>query len=92
MSPGLGCQSVASGSRRSGSCLSRDRHNSRSESDRGMEDDNVGSQHSCRHHRRDKLVSPPRSQAGASGIGQGGDAEEIPRSPPVPRDQVTKGP
>ena len=42
-SPGLGCQSVASGSRRSGSHLSHDCHNSVSESNRGMEDENVGS-------------------------------------------------
>ena len=37
MSPGLGCQSVASGSRRSGSHFNCDLHNSGSESERGME-------------------------------------------------------
>ena len=89
--PGLGHQSVASGSRRSGSCLSHDRHNSGSESDRGMEDVNVGSQHSSRYDQRNELVSSPRSQAGTSGIGQGGHAEVRPWSPPVPGDQVPKG-
>ena len=91
-SPGSGHQSVASGSRRSGSHLSCDRHNSGSESDRDMEDVDAGSQCSSRHDQREKLVSLPRSQARASGIGQGGYAEERPRSPPVPGDQVPKGP
>ena len=75
---GSGHRSVASGSRRPRSHLSCGRHNSGSESDRGMEDDNAGSQHSSRHDWRDELVSPPRSQAGTSGIGQGGQAEERP--------------
>ena len=91
-SPGSGHQSVASGSRRSGSHLSCDRHNSGSESDRDMEDVDAGSQCSSRYDQRHELVSPPRSQASASGICQGGHVEERPRSPSVPGDQVPKGP
>ena len=72
MSPGLGHQSVASGSRRSGSHHSCDCHNSRSGSDRYMEDVDDGSQCSFRHNRIEELDSPPRSLAVNSGISQGG--------------------
>ena len=89
-SPGLGHQSVASWSRRSGSHLSHDHYNSGFESDRGMEDIYSGYQCSSRHDPRDELVSPPRSQASASGIGQSGHAEES-SSSREPSPQGTRG-
>ena len=91
-SPGLGCRSAASGSRRSGSHHSHDHHNSGSGSDRDMEDDNDSSHHPSRHNRIEELDSSPRSLAGISGISQGGQAEERPKDPSVPGDQVPKGP
>ena len=47
---------------------------------------------SSRQDRREEQDSPPRSQAGASGVTQGGHAEERPQGPPVPRDQVPRSP
>ena len=44
------------------------------------------------HEQRVEQCSPPHSQAGASGIAQEEQIEEIPWSPPAPRDQVPKGP
>ena len=64
----VGHQSVASGSRKSRSCLGNDRNISGSESDRGEEDDNDGSHGSSRHNQRDEQVYPSRSQAGAAGV------------------------
>ena len=68
------CQSVASGStRRSNSQLRSDLHLS------GDEDDNdARSNRSSRHKQRVEQCSPPRSQAGASGIAQEEQIEEIP--------------
>ena len=66
-SPGSGHQSVASGSRRPGSDHSRDRHNSRSGSDRDMEVGDSSSQCSSTHNRIEELEdSPPRYLAGIS--------------------------
>ena len=67
-SPCSYCQSVASGSRKSRSCLSNDLNISGSESDRGEEDDNDGSHGSSRHNQRDEQVYPSQSQAGAAGF------------------------
>ena len=74
-------QSMVSGStRRSNSHLSLDLHIKGSSSE-GEEDNNARSHHSSRHDWREEQGSPPRSQAGASDIAQGG-----PQGPPVPRD------
>ena len=82
----VGHQSAALGSRRSRSLLSRDLHISGSESDGREEDDDARSHRSSRQDQREEQDSPPRSQAGASGVAQGGHAEERPQGPPVPRD------
>ena len=54
--------------------------------------DDARSHRSSRQDRREEQDSPPRSQAGASGVTQGGHAEERPQGPPVPRDQVPRSP
>ena len=67
------CQSVASGStRRSNSQLRSNLHLSRDE-----DDNDARSNRSSRHKQRVEQCSPPRSQAGASGIAQEEQVEEI---------------
>ena len=88
----VGHQSAALGSRRSRSLLSRDLHISGSESDGREEDDDARSHRSSRQDQREEQDSPPRSQAGASGVAQGGHAEDRPQGPPLPRDQVPRSP